>query len=65
MLKLPSVYKEPLLQISANNPVLLYIATNMLLPNPLPEEFKEVGEVMSLLKISKFSLPENGKVKAS
>lgn len=49
----------------ANNPVVLFIATNMLQPNPLPEEFKEVGEVMSLLKVSKFSLPENNKVRAS
>ncbi len=60
-----NIYKEPTITIYANNPVILFIATNMLKPNPLPDEFKESGEVMSLLRVSKFALPENNKVRAS
>jgi len=40
------------------------MASNMKEPNPFPDDFKEVGEVMSILKISKYSLPDGNKVRA-
>ena len=60
-----SVYKESRILLFANNPVIIFVANNMLEPNTLPDDFKETGEVMSILKVSKFALPENNKIKAS
>jgi hypothetical protein len=56
---------RPEIKLTASGPLILFIAVNLLDPSPLPSSFKPTGEVMSLLKTSRFAENIKGKVRAS
>ena len=48
-----------------NGPIILYIASNLHEPNPLPEEFIDTKEFITILKINKFAEVKRQKLRAS
>lgn len=64
-MRLPHMLTMSEIQLYATGPILLYIAVDMLKPFPLPEDYKETGDMMTLLRLSKYTEVKAGKCKAS
>jgi len=53
-----------MIQLATNSPVSIFIAVNMKEHNPLPEDFLDTQELMSVLKIPKGAKAVDGVIRA-
>ena len=58
-------YIESEINLQANAPITIYVAVNARLPNPLPSDFQNTEEILSILKLPKNFRTPNNEIRAS